>query len=85
MGRDPLEALAEAMEGDIDPPSPETQRLLLDLARHVAHSTERKNAPLATYLAGFYAARSEASPEAAVAEVVEAARRSIEEPDDSVT
>ena len=30
---------------------------LLDLARVVAHGTERKNAPLAAYLAGWWAAR----------------------------
>ena len=27
---------------------------LLDFARRVAHGTERKNAPLATFLAGWY-------------------------------
>ncbi len=31
---------------------------LLGLARDVAHGTERKNAPLATYLAGLYVGTS---------------------------
>jgi hypothetical protein len=37
---------------------------ILDLARVVAHGTERRNAPLATFLAG----RSAAAPAAALAE-----------------
>ena len=36
---------------------------VLDLARDVAHGTERRNAPLATYLAG----RAAAAPSAAAA------------------
>jgi hypothetical protein len=44
--------------------------LLLDFARDVAHGTERKNAPLATFLAGFRAGRAadgrEQATEAAV-------------------
>lgn len=43
---------------------------ILDLAREVAHGTERKNAPLATWLAG----RSGLAPAAAL----EAAKRTLE-------
>lgn len=35
--------------------TPEDARRLLDLASAVAHGTERKNAPLATYLVGRFA------------------------------
>lgn len=46
---------------------------ILDLARVVAHGTERKNAPLASYLAGRYAAAREAEgiePATALAEAL---------------
>jgi hypothetical protein len=33
---------------------------ILAFARDVAHATERKNAPLASFLAGYYVARREA-------------------------
>lgn len=39
---------------------------LLDLARVVAHGTQRKNAPLAAYLAGRWAATGEGDPTAAL-------------------
>lgn len=51
---------------------------LLDLARVVAHGTERKNAPLATFLAGRYVERRRAQgvdDEAAVAEAVAIAEK----------
>jgi hypothetical protein len=45
---------------DLEPLRPQERRLLLDLARDVAHRTERVNAPLASYLVGrFTAARSD--------------------------
>ena len=46
---------------------------LLDLARTVAHATERRNAPLATYLAGRFVAQRVAAgvaPAEALAEAV---------------
>lgn len=50
-------ALAGRLDGQGTPASltAETVELVLDLARVVAHGTERKNAPLATYLAGAFA------------------------------
>lgn len=39
---------------------------LLDLARVVAHGTERKNAPLAAFLAGRWAATGGGDPAAAL-------------------
>ncbi|HEX2240233.1 MAG TPA: DUF6457 domain-containing protein [Actinomycetota bacterium] len=40
--------------GDVDP------ERVLELARVVAHGTERRNAPLATFMAGRYVASQEA-------------------------
>lgn len=54
----------------------EAKNPLLGLARVVAHGTERKNAPLATYIAGrFVAARAAegVNDSAAIAEAVEVA------------
>lgn len=56
--------------------APEAGARILDLARVVAHGTERKNAPLASFLAGRYvAARTAAGAklQTAVAEAVEVA------------
>jgi hypothetical protein len=55
----------------LEPLAPEERRLLLDLARQVAHRTERVNAPLASYLVG----RSMAGRSDAVGGIREAARR----------
>lgn len=58
--------------------SRETKNPLLELARVVAHGTERKNAPLATFLAGRYVERRRtqgADDAAAVAEAVEIAEK----------
>lgn len=49
-------ALAEAVDLSLDDFSTAQEDELLDLARIVAHGTERKNAPLATYLVGQYVA-----------------------------
>ncbi|MGQ0519930.1 MAG: DUF6457 domain-containing protein [Actinomycetota bacterium] len=49
-----LDRFADAL--DISPIDPAEAEALLDLARVVAHGTERRNAPLATYLAGRWAA-----------------------------
>lgn len=62
-------------EPSLAPGAAETS-LLLDLARVVAHSSERRNAPLATYLAGRYAATRTAqgaTVEQALTEAVQAA------------
>ena len=58
--------------------SREMRNPLLDLARVVAHGTERKNAPLATFLAGRYVEIRRAqgtSNEVAVAEAVKIAEK----------
>jgi hypothetical protein len=60
-----------AAQLDVDPLSPEERRLLLDLAREVAHRTERVNAPLASYLVGRYMGGDAGGPE----DIREAARR----------
>jgi len=59
---------------------PEERRLVLDVARTVAHRTERVNAPLASYLIGrFAAARSEGA--AAIREAARKAEASLPPPD----
>lgn len=58
---------------------PETRSRILELARVVAHGTERKNAPLAAFVAGLHAAGKDRR--AAVAEALDAARRSLPEQD----
>lgn len=77
-----LERYAEALEERLDRAersvhlSRDAKNPLLGLARVVAHGTERKNAPLATYLAGRYAALREAQgvdESRAVAEALEVA------------
>jgi hypothetical protein len=47
---------------------------LLDLAREVAHGTERKNAPLASFLAGRFVGSG-----GSLADAIERARRSLPE------
>lgn len=63
----PLESPAEtasewiarlAVELGVEPLSLRTQAEVLGLARDVAHGTERKVAPLASFLAGLYAQRA---------------------------
>ncbi|MHB8296074.1 MAG: DUF6457 domain-containing protein [Acidimicrobiales bacterium] len=82
-----LAALADALSKGLGPeglgshepslaPGAAETSLLLDLARVVAHSSERRNAPLATYLAGRYAATRTAqgaTVEQALTEAVQAA------------
>ncbi|MGH2729570.1 MAG: DUF6457 domain-containing protein [Actinomycetota bacterium] len=73
------DALANMLEGAGDPGLQRGERnVVLDLARIVAHGTERKNAPLAAFVAGRYSALREtggADRDSAVAEAVDAARR----------
>lgn len=64
------EALARAVgsEGSL---SPEEEEAVLLLARLVAHGTDRRNAPLASFLAGWFSAdraRNGVSPVQALAE-----------------
>ena len=47
---DALAAMAEALQ--VAPLSADDQRLLLDCARDVAHSTQRRYAPLSTFMIG---------------------------------
>jgi hypothetical protein len=71
------DALREQVGDDVSL-SRETKNPLLDLARVVAHGTERKNAPLATFLAGRYVEmrRAQGADDAtAVAEAVEIAEK----------
>jgi hypothetical protein len=52
-------ALERAAGGDLDL-SDEQVEIVLDLAREVAHGTERRWAPVSTYLAGMFVARRSA-------------------------
>ncbi|HET7481796.1 MAG TPA: DUF6457 domain-containing protein [Actinomycetota bacterium] len=64
--------------GEALAPSGPEKNLLLDLARDVAHSTERKNAPLAAFVVGRYVecrVEQGIDVETAIAEALEAARR----------
>lgn len=65
-------ALAEAVDLSLDDFSTAQEDELLDLARIVAHGTERKNAPLATYLVGQYVAIRGADDVTAADSVAEA-------------
>ena len=59
-----LDRLADALRiTRLDPSEADT---VLDLARVVAHGTERRNAPLAAYLAGRWAALNAEGPGAAL-------------------
>lgn len=85
------ERFAELLSSRLEPGSaraglgPDHNNRILDLARIVAHATERKNAPLATFIAGRYSALREqqgADSATAIAEAAEVARRLL--PDDSL-
>ena len=71
------EALSGELDGRVTIDSNE-ERSILGLARVVAHGTERKNAPLTTFLVGRYCALREqqgATAEEALAEANETANR----------
>ncbi|MQB00251.1 MAG: hypothetical protein GEU78_08160 [Actinobacteria bacterium] len=78
-----LEEFAAALDGRLGTGpdaalSRELKNPLLDLARVVAHSTERKNAPLATFIAGRYVElrRAQGADDmTAIGEVAEAAEK----------
>jgi hypothetical protein len=63
----------------------DARKKLLGLARIVAHGTERKNAPLATYIAGRYAelaADNSGGAGGALAQALEEAREMLGEGDE---
>lgn len=65
----------------LTPSGPEKNRLL-ELARDVAHDSERKNAPLATFVVGRYVecrVEQGIDTDAAIAEALEVARRLLPE------
>ncbi|MFN2525641.1 MAG: DUF6457 domain-containing protein [Actinomycetota bacterium] len=71
----------EGSEGELGLRDEEVDRVL-ELARDIAHATERVNAPLSTYMAGRYVALREgqgADRATALQEAIEAARRSLKE------
>jgi hypothetical protein len=71
-----LDEWTQLAAGVLDVPAPdaETQRLLLDVAREVAHHTVRPGAPLAAYLIGVAVGRG-ATLEQAAETVTVAAHR----------
>lgn len=70
-----LAALVDELNGDLEAPGAPERERLLELARDVAHGSERKNAPLATFIAGMYAASREQAMADSLTEVVDAAGR----------
>jgi len=76
---DRLELDAELVEGALRVTS-EQQESLLELARLVAHGTERKNAPLAAFLVGRFTAckgTGDAAVQAAILKAVHIADESL--------
>jgi len=79
---------ANARGAGIDPPAMDegTLKELLDLARVVAHSRERRFAPLACYLAGIAIAKMQMKqPQLNVADYVKAIRVALEPQEDSAS
>ena len=68
-----------ANELGVQAPDEATRRLVLDVAREVAHAVMRPGAPLTTYLIGVAVGRGASLPEAAAA-VTAAAHRDGSEP-----
>ena len=71
------EALSTDLDGELQLDS-DDERAILGLARVVAHGTERKNAPLTTFLVGRYCALRQqrgATREESLAEATEIAER----------
>lgn len=72
-----------AAELGIEPLSPRWQAAVLRLARDVAHGTERKAAPLASFVAGLHVQRAMEGgrdADAALREVSEAVERLLDPP-----
>jgi hypothetical protein len=67
-------AALAADELGVEAPDTATQRMVLDVAREVAHNTLRPGAPLSTYLLGIAVGRGASLADAARA-VTEAAHR----------
>ena len=59
---------------ELEPPAGDEQKLVLDLARDVAHGVLRPAAPVSAYLLGLAVGRG-ADPQRAAATVTELARR----------
>jgi hypothetical protein len=57
----------------VEPIDEDDRRVLLKLAREVAHRSERVFAPLSTYLAGRFAAQAGRDPAAALREALRTA------------
>ena len=74
MSEDWLATYADALGLGLDDGQVEA---LLALARDVAHGTERKNAPLATFLAGRFVGSG-----GSLSDAIERARRSLPAPSD---
>lgn len=70
-----LAALVGELQGDLEAPGAPEKERLLELARDVAHGSERKNAPLATFIAGMYVATREQAVADSLTEVIDAAGR----------
>jgi hypothetical protein len=85
MPDDFIERLAGLLSGDpamIEALTFDEERDVLELARVVAHGTERKNAPLACYLAGLsVAAATGEERAAALRRALDAARSLLDEGD----
>jgi hypothetical protein len=58
--------------GELLSMSEDRQAVLLDLARQIAHGTDRRNAPLASFLVGAYVGRCVAAGAAADGALLEA-------------
>jgi Domain of unknown function (DUF6457) len=71
-----------AAELGVEAPDSETQRLVLDVAREVAHNVLRPGAPLSTFLLGLAVGRG-APLDSAAAAMVALARRGTVAPDSS--
>ncbi len=77
---------ANALGAGIDAPAMDdgTTKEILDLARVIAHSRERRFAPLATYLAGIAIAKMQMKqPQLDVANYIKAIRVALEPQEDS--
>jgi hypothetical protein len=73
--------LEEQTEGEVALPEG-SKNLLLELARTVAHNSERKNAPLATFVLGRYVQarlRDGVDPREAIAEAIRVAHDLLDE------
>jgi hypothetical protein len=73
-----IDGYAEAL--GLEPLDKEEVGLLLDLARDVAHGSERRYAPLATFLAGYRAGREGGDRRASIEEAAAKATERLSAP-----